>query len=355
MRWLLAVLRAAHLRHTHHRFAIDALSLVQTEAGRRLARWLVRYHGRYLAGALDPDVRFRDYHNHFVQVRDGYWGGAPRVAHQWYDRLQRYLRRDRWSDAAHAAGVLSHYFTDPIDPLHTDHCEREALLHRPIEWSISCAYEALFRRWQEDDTRIVFQLADGPSWLGEAILHSARLAHRRYETLLDRYRLEEALRDPPAGLDRELQSLLAGLIGLAVTGWARVLERAARDAELIRGGPLPQTSLASASAVALLRIPDRRWVRWRASRRERQAVEALVAEYRLHGHVRSRVPAEVDVVQRVLQVREAERRWRDTRERVAEPAPEVLTIGARPQSADEPFRRNHAPESGKAVRPRRAA
>ncbi|CAN0424209.1 unnamed protein product, partial [Hapterophycus canaliculatus] len=115
-RWLLTILRAAHCRSTHHHFAIDALPLVGTDAGQRLVSQLLRHHSRYLTGAKDPDSRFRDFQNHVVHVDDGYWGGAPRVAHQWYDRLQKYLRQDRWSDAAHAAGVLSHYFTDPIQP-----------------------------------------------------------------------------------------------------------------------------------------------------------------------------------------------------------------------------------------------
>ncbi|MEM9589655.1 MAG: DUF4332 domain-containing protein, partial [Planctomycetota bacterium] len=131
-RWLLAILKAAHCRSTHHHFAIDALRHIQTEPGRRLTGVLLRFHARYLAGAKDPDTRFRDFHNHVVHVNEGYWGGAPRVATQWHDRLRRYLRQNRFSDAAHAAGVLSHYFTDPIQPLHTAQSASEKVLHRPI-------------------------------------------------------------------------------------------------------------------------------------------------------------------------------------------------------------------------------
>ena len=170
MNLLLSILRAAHCRSTHHYFAIDALPLVQTEAGKRLTSQLLRHHDRYLTGAKDPDTRFRDFQNHVVHVTDGYWGGAPRVAHMWYDRLQRYLRNDRFGDAAHAAGVLSHYFTDPLQPLHTQQCEQEKVLHRPIEWSITKSYDQIYQHWKGDELRIVFQLSGEPGWLGRSNL-----------------------------------------------------------------------------------------------------------------------------------------------------------------------------------------
>ncbi|MEM9646066.1 MAG: DUF4332 domain-containing protein, partial [Planctomycetota bacterium] len=113
---LLTILRAAHCRSTHHFFAVDALPLVQTGAGKRLVSWLMRHHDRYLTGAKDPDTRFRDFHNHVVHVADGYWGGAPRLAHQWYERLQKSVRERDFSEAAYAAGVMSHYFTHRSTP-----------------------------------------------------------------------------------------------------------------------------------------------------------------------------------------------------------------------------------------------
>ena len=186
---LFSILRAAHCQSTHHRIALDALPLVQTDSGERLANLLLKHHHRYLTGAVDPDARFRDYQNHVIHAAQGFWGGAPRVAHQWYDRLQRYLREDRFADAAHAAGVLSHYFTDPLQPLHTQHCDRERILHRPIEWSIHQSYDAILRCWQQDDLRVVFQLSEGPGWLGEAMLHGASFSNRKYVDLLDDYDL----------------------------------------------------------------------------------------------------------------------------------------------------------------------
>jgi len=84
MSFLLSVLRAAHCRSTHHHFAIDSTRYVDTAAGKRLVNILLKHHERFFAGAEDPDGRFRDFQNHCVHVRTGYWGGAPRLALTWY-------------------------------------------------------------------------------------------------------------------------------------------------------------------------------------------------------------------------------------------------------------------------------
>lgn len=311
---LLSILRSHHCRCTHHRFAIDALEMVQTLPGRRLARILLQHYDRYLIGSTDPDTRFRDYQNHVIHVTDGYWGGAPRVAHQWYDRLQKYLRSGRLGDAAHAAGVLSHYFTDPMQPLHTQQCSRERILHRPIEWSIGGSYNEILQYWTNDDMRVVFQLSGGPGWLGEAMLHGARFANRKYDQLLDGYDLVKGATHPQAGLDASLRASLAELFGLAITGLARVLERAAWDAERRLAGQLPTSSLVVPTLRAVLFIPHRRWISLLRHRRAQRAVQALMEEFMDTGELRHNLPAEVDIVHRVVQVHTDEKRWKQQRE-----------------------------------------
>ena len=308
---LLAIVRAAHCRSTHHYFAIDALPRVQTEAGQRFVRHLMRHHDRYLTGAKDPDVRFRDFQNHVVHVADNYWGGAPRMAHKWYDRLQQAIERGDYREAAYATGVLSHYFTDPFQPLHTGQTPRESVLHRPIEWSINQSYESILNRWQDDELKIVFQLSDQPAWLGEAILHGARFAHRQYNLLVDTYRLERGVRKPTEGLTDEACDMLAQLFGLTITGWARVLERAASDAEARLGKPLPSVGVTMATVTATIQVPHRLWLRKVESKAERAALELLLEEYRDTGKVVENLPAEVDVKQRVAKIYADERLYRD--------------------------------------------
>lgn len=330
---LISILRAAHCRSTHHRFAIDAIPLVRTPAGERLAGHLLRHHHRYLSGAKDPDLRFRDFHNHVVHVDDGYWGGAPRVAHQWYERLQRYLRTDRWSDAAHAAGVLSHYFTDPIQPLHTVQTSVERVLHRPIEWSVTKSYASLLSQWQEDPSRTVFQLSNSPGWLGEAILTAAGVAHENYDMLLAHYNLKAARANPITGLDEVSRDCLSQLIGLCITGWARVLERAAEDAELSRDRELPRPGSKLATLRAGIRTPLQCFIRRIEYRAERRKVISIIDEFAATGQVVQHLPSEQRVIEKVCRIYTREREY--NRLRAQRKSTSDIRILAFPQERDE--------------------
>ncbi|MEM9365468.1 MAG: DUF4332 domain-containing protein [Planctomycetota bacterium] len=344
MQTLLSILRATHCRSVHHHFAVDALPLVGTQPGKRLVQHLLQHNHRYLTGAKDPDTRFRDFQNHVVHVDDGYWGGAPRVAHQWYDRLQKYLSQNRFDDAAHAAGVLSHYFTDPLQPLHTAQSAVEAVLHRPIEWSVNRNYHNLFRAWRQDSERVLFRLSDRPGWLGDAILQSARFANRHYETLLNHYDLAVGRSRPAEGFDKRGNEVLSDLIGLAITGWARVLERAARDAEQRLGNPLPKASTSVAAVLATLRVPSRVWLRRIEDRRTRSKVAALVDEFHRTGKVVENLPSEVRVVGMVRSIAEREREYNAQRKQLRELHSQVVAGDPKPPPTEVEESLRIAPE-----------
>ena len=310
---LLSVLKKAHCRSTHHYFALDALPLVQTPSGRRLVEVLLRFHERYLTGATDPDTRFRDFQNHVIHVKNGYWGGAPRMAHKWYARMQRYLRTNRFSDAAHAAGVLSHYFTDPFQPLHTEQSEREKILHRPVEWSIQQSYQQIFDCWQNSDMEIVFQLSDRTGWLGESMLHASRFANRKCTELLEEFDLLRAVDNPTTGLNAGVQDSLAELFGLAMTGWGRVLERAAAEAEATRESQIPSQPGMLAMVSAMVRIPEKYWRQYIERSEEQWQIALMLQEYADHGDLTRHLPAEVDIVHRVVDIYQAEQLWQQSR------------------------------------------
>ena len=88
------------------------------ERTRAVERSVLHHHGEYLAGSEAPDERFKDFRNHVLHVAENGWGG-PQEACRWYGRLVDACRRREWAEAAFAAGVLSHYFSDPFMPLHT--------------------------------------------------------------------------------------------------------------------------------------------------------------------------------------------------------------------------------------------
>jgi hypothetical protein len=311
MSFLLSVLRAAHCRSTHHFFVIDSTKYVDTAAGRRLVNLLLKHHERFLAGAKDPDDRFRDFQNHCVHVRTGYWGGAPRLAVTWYDRIRDYLVQGRYGDAAYAAGVMSHYFTDPLQPLHTAQNEREPLVHRAMEWSIRCCYDEIFNRWIDDEYRVVFQLGGSEAWLAEAILKGARFANHSYDRLVESYDLERGSRVPTEGLDDAAKATFAALFGLAITGLARVWERVADEVENASGRELPSTSLALEAVLATLQIPEK-WIVGRIqNKREREAVQRVFDEYRRTGKLVENVPDECFVKKRVWEIYQRESAWRN--------------------------------------------
>ncbi|WP_164100478.1 DUF4332 domain-containing protein [Candidatus Laterigemmans baculatus] len=309
MEGLSFILRAAHCRSTHHLFAIDALRHVRSEPGHRLARLLLRYHSRYLSGACDPDTRFRDFQNHVVHVADGNWGGAPQSAQQWYGRLQQLLRDQRYSDAAHAAGVLSHYFTDPLQPLHTGQSDREAIVHRPLEWSIFHSYDTILARWRDDSFRIVFRLSTRSDWLSSAVIRGAELAHQSFETLVETYDLDAGRDDPRKGLSEAALDTLAELCGVAIVGWARVLDRAATEAS----DHLPVLSLGGSTMLAVLGMPYGWFLRRRQSVWERDQIRAALLHYHRTGDVGPFAPDDVRLLRKVLAVRDRERRFAELR------------------------------------------
>jgi hypothetical protein len=289
---LLTILRAAHCRSTHHFFALDALPLVTSEAGKRLSAQFLRHYTHYLRGAKAPDTEFRDFRNHVVHVQDQYWGGAPQAAQEWYQQLVRRIRQDRWQEAAYCAGVLSHYFTDPLMPLHTGQTPRESVVHRPLEWSVTCSYERILSRFREGGHQVVLELAAGPGWLGAAVTKAAELSHRHYDELIDRYDLARGSQHPQQGFDDTSIDLLAGLFGVALTGWARIVERAADECH----AEIPSVSLSVAALVASIGVPAA-WVIGRiTSAVEQRAVRAIFAEFQATGQVVEQLPAEVRVV-----------------------------------------------------------
>ena len=307
---LLSFLKRVHCNSTHHYFALDALPLVQTPAGERLVRVLLRHHRRYLLGATDPDTRFRDYQNHVIHVKNGYWGGAPRMAHKWYDRMQRYLRTNRFSDAAHAAGVLSHYFTDPFQPLHTEYSELEKVLHRPIEQSIYRGYSEIYQLWRSSQMKVIFQLSNRVSWLGESMLHGSQYANRKFGVLLDQYDLMSAVENPRTGLSSDARNSLAEIFGLAITGWARVLERAAQEAEHEREKKIPFHLVSPSMLTSTCRAPFGLLQQYLGSRREQKEIISMIDEYANEGKLVHQTPAEIDVVHRVTDIYQSEKEWR---------------------------------------------
>jgi len=296
MSLLYAVVFASRCRSNHHRIAVDALRHLRAPAAEDWRNLLLHYHDEYLKGAKAPDEVFKDFKNHVLHVRDGNWGGAVEACEEWYRRTVRALVAKDWQQAAWSAGVMSHYYADPIQPFHTHQTEEEGVIHRAVEWSFSKSYKT-FQQILERDLGGYPDVAvpAGDKWLAEMVLAGAKASNPHYEMVIDHYDLEKGVKDPPAGLDQELKDTIAKLVGHAAVGFARILDRAFEEAAVAPpkvGGALQAFFLALETPIqAVLKLIDDA-----AARKE---VEAQYEEFRRTGKVRNTL-GEDDKVVRAL-------------------------------------------------------
>ena len=225
--------------------------MIKTDGGRRLGGQLLKHYQPYLVGAKAPDKEFRDFRNHVIHVQDNHWGGAAATAEKWYAQLVQSIRRSNWSEAAYNAGVLSHYFTDPLMPLHTAQSDIESVVHRPLEWSVTKSYDRILKRYRAGGHKVFFETSHTAGWLAEAVTKGAELSNRHYDELIQRYNLTKGTTKPQDGFDDESIDILAGLFGIALTGWAHIVERAAIEANI----EIPTASLTVSSVLATIGMP----------------------------------------------------------------------------------------------------
>jgi predicted flap endonuclease-1-like 5' DNA nuclease len=241
----------------------------------------------YLDGAKAPDKKFKDFRNHVLHVADNYWGGAVVKTEEWYGRLVELLKDGDWKRAAYAAGVLTHYYTDPLMPLHTGQSEREGSVHRAIEWSVTKSYSELQNILVEDLGGYP-TISPGPDadWLAAMVIAGAQAAHEHYDVLIDHYDLEVGSRIPTLGFDQECKDRLAGLIGHATIGVARILDRAISEAGMIP----PQTNVSLNGVLSKLSTPLFWITRKLSDSKDRAAVKAIYAEVQETGRAIESLP-----------------------------------------------------------------
>ncbi|MEL6289349.1 MAG: DUF4332 domain-containing protein [Pseudomonadota bacterium] len=289
---LFRLLRATHARGTHHKLALDAL-LHLRGPGRDAWRRLFLSHAElYLEGAKAPDREFKDFTNHVLHVRDGYWGGAAEKAMRWYDHVVDALVAGDFPRAVYAAGVLSHYYTDPIMPFHTAQSDAENTIHRAVEWSVSKSYDALMAQMRRDFPMPDVPIEDRVDWLADLVCDGAELSNTFYERLIANYDFDRGVVDPPAGLNGRSSRFMAQLIAYAQVGQARILDRAFADA----GVAPPEVSLTAKTVVAGLQIPIKWVLRRMDDAADRQAVEAIYDELQSTGGVERTLPEDERVV-----------------------------------------------------------
>ena len=292
MSLLFRVIYAAHANGTHHKLALDALNRLTRADAEAWQRVFLKHADLYLQGSKAPDNEFKDFKNHVLHVRDDYWGGAPEKVASWYQHLVTALRERNWPEAAWCAGVLSHYYTDPIHPFHTAQSEAENNIHRAVEWSINRGYDDLKREAEAAHRQGLIEAPHGPHWLRDFVCQGAETANAAYETLIAHYDINVGVVDPPAGLDPIGRDVVGRLMLYAADGFARVLERAITESE----ATAPDVSISVETVIATLKVPLKLVQKRLANATDRRVVEAMYDELMATGRVEAALPEDDRVV-----------------------------------------------------------
>jgi hypothetical protein len=292
MHLLFHIVYGAHADGTHHKLALDALRQLKCTDADYWQRVFLANAKIYLEGAEAPDEEFKDFENHVLHTRDGLWGGAPEKVRSWYHHVVEALAGEDWPTAVYCAGVLSHYYTDPLQPFHTAQSEAENNIHRAVEWSIACSYDALRDLGLRELADMRIELGIGPNWLVELVCRGAELANRHYEKLIAHYDIRRGVVDAPAGLDPVARRIVAEMIRYAYLSYGAVLDRAIAEARVFA----PEIRLGAATLLALAQAPGRALARRARHAQERRAVERIYDELQATGTVERNLSEEERLV-----------------------------------------------------------
>ena len=289
MNLLFRVLYAQKCTSTHHKLAMDALRYLRAGEFEDWARLFLSEVQFYMDGAKAPDTKFKDFRNHVLHVSDNFWGGAVLTAEQWYARLVEQLKAKDWQRAVYCAGVLSHYVTDPLMPLHTGQTEDEAQVHKFIEWGTARIYEQLvcthdaarsLMNWRHPEYRI------SEDWLALLIIEGAELSHKHYDVMIDHYDPTHAKKDPTVGFDTTSRASIAKLLGWSIRAMAFVIDQAIIESNVTP----PKRSLAVSTVLSGMSTPLLWITRKLADKADRVAVQKIWDELQQTGKVINSLP-----------------------------------------------------------------
>ncbi|QDT14935.1 DUF4332 domain-containing protein [Alienimonas californiensis] len=339
---LFRVLHAEKAKSTHHKLALDALTHLSGERSVHWRNLFLRQVEPLLTGTKAPDKDFKDFANHVLHVRDGLWGGAPKKVREWYGVLVEQLAARDWPAAAYAAGVLSHYYTDPLMPFHTGQSEAEKRIHRAAEWSCTKSYD-LFRSDLEGPLGWpTVAVPSGDDWLERMTIDGAARAHEFYDELCTRYDFAAGVKNPQAGLDGVCRRELALCCGHAAVGFARILDRAIEEA----GQAPPRAGVSLIGFLTAFSKPILWLTRKLHDRGDRAEVMRIWKELKKTGDVVKRLPEENRVVREAFAAYQSEQQPERQTARPALPSPAggARAGGTRPeQDAPRPRPRMLSP------------
>ncbi len=282
---------------THHKLAMDALRLLEGKEPQKWRNLFLKHAESYLTGSKDPDKKFKDFRNHVLHVGDNYWGGAIKATHKWYAEARQAFADGRWREGVYATGVMSHYFTDVCCPLHTAQSDKETIIHRACEWSVSCSYDDLIDALEEDFGGYPeLTLPKGSDWLDQLIRQQAEYSYQRYTKVVEGYRFDLGAKNPPAGLEDEIFKEFSLLLGQAGSSLSLVIAQCLEES---KQSP-PSVSLSMQTMLANLTIPIFWITKKMADAQERTIVNKIYDELQRTGTVEEALPEENRVIRELV-------------------------------------------------------
>lgn len=189
------------------------------------------------AATDDPDTVLHDTYHHVYDVWGKPWGDAPTRVQELYDETVRELKAGDREAASVSFGLLSHYFSDVSNPLHTDQCPQEEGIHSRYELDAQALTSSVN---QNRDWITPEALTRRPS--AKALTEQvADESHASYDTLVSDYAAN--------GMDERAVSITRTALDRAADGLADLLYSAACDASVAAPAVTPKPA-APATAVA---------------------------------------------------------------------------------------------------------
>ena len=190
----------------------------------------------------DPDTRVHDFRYHSYDR----WGSvqrgqAPRRVGTYFDLMRRAVEAGNTDTASRQLAMLTHYFSDACEPLHTDNSRAERRVHQRFERAVA----RLLNRSSGGALRRV--ASRGPATVlqenaGAFTVRSATAAHGDYRRLIRSFRRD--------GLRHTSLLIAERALSRAVDGVAGMVVAVTTAPEILGAAPAPVTAPASVELVS---------------------------------------------------------------------------------------------------------
>lgn len=170
----------------------------------------------------DPDTVYFDHYHHAYDVWGEHYGDAPSHIGHVYATAVRQLRSGDTTSASRTLGLVSHYYSDVCNPLHTDKSDAERGMHLSYEMAVDLLTD-------EPGENAEWVSSDGAKYRADVVGMTrsvAASAHEYYGALVSQY--------TESGISA-VQTITATSLDRAVNGVADLIFSAQTASQLTAG------------------------------------------------------------------------------------------------------------------------